>query len=120
MCVQNILNGKWSIPSAAAASVSSECKELLRGMLTLDPTERITLSQIKKHPWYSNDLPEGVLQYRFLERPHDGLIEVHTHLPTTHVAAADPFSSPVLWCSESGGSQRVLGVCSVVQGISIE
>lgn len=55
--------------------LSQECFDLLQKMLTVDPAKRISLPQIKAHPWYLMDLPDGVLQYKHLSRSADGLLE---------------------------------------------
>ncbi|KAL3321312.1 protein kinase, AMP-activated, alpha 2 catalytic subunit [Cichlidogyrus casuarinus] len=37
--------------------LSSNVKDLLRRMLAVDPIKRITIDEIKKHPWFLVDLP---------------------------------------------------------------
>lgn len=44
---EKILKGEFSIPS----HVSTEAKDLLRRLLTVDPRKRITISEIKEHIW---------------------------------------------------------------------
>lgn len=36
--------------------LSPEFKELINGMLSFDPTERLTIAEIKCHPWYKQDI----------------------------------------------------------------
>lgn len=42
---------------AAIKKLSPECKDLLNRIFTIDAKKRITLEQIKKHPWYLKPLP---------------------------------------------------------------
>ena len=56
---QKIIDGNFSIP----AHVSKQGRELLYQLLNKNPKKRITVSQIKKHPWirlYSNGLSTDV------------------------------------------------------------
>lgn len=45
---KKITDGKFTIPSY----VSEPCKDLLKKILTTDPSKRISINQIKNHPWY--------------------------------------------------------------------
>ena len=45
---RKICIGKFSIPE----HVSSNCKDLLKKILVTDPIKRITIKQIKNHPWF--------------------------------------------------------------------
>ena len=42
--------------------VSSSCRDLLSKILVDKPEKRITISEIQKHPWYTEDLPPGVAE----------------------------------------------------------
>lgn len=37
-----------------------ELKDLIQRMLTVDPTKRITLAEVRCHPWFLVDLPEAL------------------------------------------------------------
>lgn len=39
--------------------VSVGCRDLLKGMLTAEPTKRIGIQGIMNHPWFLKDLPHG-------------------------------------------------------------
>lgn len=57
---KKIISGKFSIPM----DISSQAKDLIRSILTTDPNKRISISQIKKHPWFNLNvavLNEGLL-----------------------------------------------------------
>jgi len=49
--LKKIVRGVFSIPEY----VPKELQDLIRLMLTLDPSERITIPQIKQHPWYMGE-----------------------------------------------------------------
>ena len=45
----------------------AECSHRLahmpcRQILVAEPSERITMAEIQRHPWFVRDLPEGVAQ----------------------------------------------------------
>ena len=45
---QKILNAEYSIPEF----VSEPCQDLIRKILCTNPEERLTIDQIRAHPWY--------------------------------------------------------------------
>ncbi|CAE6935577.1 KIN10 [Symbiodinium sp. CCMP2592] len=51
---RKIKHGNFTLPG----HLSSEAKDLIVQMLVVDPTRRITFSQIRKHSWFQKDLPE--------------------------------------------------------------
>lgn len=54
-----ICKGEFKIPDR----ISSEAQDLIRRMLRVDPLERIRLSDVKRHKWFTgSDLPEIVLR----------------------------------------------------------
>lgn len=53
--LQNILAGRYFLP--ANVSLSSDCKDLLARIFVVDPAARITVPEIRRHPWFSRDLP---------------------------------------------------------------
>ena len=46
---KKIINGHYEIP----LYVSDKAKDLIRKLLTVDPNKRITIKQIKEHPWFN-------------------------------------------------------------------
>ncbi|CAM9341730.1 unnamed protein product, partial [Laminaria digitata] len=48
---QKIKRGKFSFHPQYWDPISTGAKELIRGMLTVDPAERITAAQALQHPW---------------------------------------------------------------------
>ncbi|KAF5738004.1 serine/threonine-protein kinase SAPK2-like isoform X1 [Tripterygium wilfordii] len=53
--IQRILSVQYSIPDYVR--VSKECKNLLSRIFVADPEKRITIPEIKKHPWFLKNLP---------------------------------------------------------------
>jgi len=40
------------------------CADLIRGMLTVDPIQRMTLDDVQAHPWVVRRVPFILLYYR--------------------------------------------------------
>lgn len=52
--------------------VSAECVDMIKRMLVADPEKRITMHEIKKHPFFLSGLPDGALDMNdtlFQQRP---------------------------------------------------
>jgi len=45
--------GKYSFESEVWDKISEEAKDLIAGLLIVDPTKRLTKEQICSHPWIS-------------------------------------------------------------------
>ncbi|XP_043936930.1 serine/threonine-protein kinase SIK2 [Protopterus annectens] len=50
---QRVLEGRFRIPYF----MSEDCEHLIRRMLVLDPSKRLTISQIKEHKWMLTEVP---------------------------------------------------------------
>jgi 5'-AMP-activated protein kinase, catalytic alpha subunit len=37
--------------------LSEDCRDLIQRMLLVDPIERITLAEVREHPWFQVNLP---------------------------------------------------------------
>jgi serine/threonine-protein kinase SRK2 len=59
--LMRILKVDYVIPERPP--ISEEAKDLLRKLLVKDPNERLSLSQVQKHPWFQTNLPNGSLEY---------------------------------------------------------
>ncbi|KAI7836324.1 hypothetical protein COHA_009784, partial [Chlorella ohadii] len=53
--VQRIIRGQYSIPPEI--SLSPACLDMLGRMFVRDPAQRITLAQLRQHPWFLVNLP---------------------------------------------------------------
>lgn len=49
--------------------LSRECRDLIRGLFQKDPNERLSIPEIKKHPWFKSHLPEEMSVSARLQRP---------------------------------------------------
>jgi len=57
---KKILAGEFECPKF----ISNEARDIIKGILTTDPEKRMTVAQIKNHPWYkqaSQDLHKGII-----------------------------------------------------------
>lgn len=48
--------GQFSIPEAISAKLSSECKDLIKRMIVVDKSKRISGDDALKHPWFERCL----------------------------------------------------------------
>ncbi|XP_010555374.1 PREDICTED: serine/threonine-protein kinase SRK2F [Tarenaya hassleriana] len=58
--IQRILSVHYTIPDYVR--ISPECKHLLSRIFVSDPDKRITIPEIKKHPWFLKDFPHGLME----------------------------------------------------------
>ncbi|KAL6222546.1 hypothetical protein ACLB2K_005938 [Fragaria x ananassa] len=57
--IQRILNVQYAIPDSVP--LSRECLELISRIFVSDPTARITIPEIKNHPWFLKNLPADLM-----------------------------------------------------------
>ncbi|KAL6220451.1 hypothetical protein ACLB2K_008207 [Fragaria x ananassa] len=57
--IQRILNVQYAIPDSVP--LSRECLELISRIFVSDPTARITIPEIKNHPWFMKNLPADLM-----------------------------------------------------------
>jgi serine/threonine protein kinase len=60
----------WKYHHGCAISNDKHCKDLLQRMFAYDPKQRITIAQIKKHPWFCGKYLEGKDLIRALRHRH--------------------------------------------------
>ncbi|CAN4090041.1 unnamed protein product [Withania somnifera] len=68
--ITRILRVQYSIP--CYVRVSKECNHLLSQIFVADPEKRITIEEIKKHPWFLENLPK-----EFMEGEEASLVQAH-------------------------------------------
>ncbi|ONL99905.1 Serine/threonine-protein kinase SRK2C [Zea mays] len=56
--ISRILGVQYSIPDYVR--VSSDCRRLLSQIFVADPSKRITIPEIKHHPWFLKNLPREI------------------------------------------------------------
>ncbi|KAJ4714485.1 Protein kinase [Melia azedarach] len=68
--IQRILSVHYSIPDYVR--VSMECRHLLSRIFVADPEKRITIPEIKQHPWFSKNLPIEFMEEELKSEEEDG------------------------------------------------
>ncbi len=59
---QMIMKAKYSLKKKSRSEeLSKELKNLLKGLLEPDPTKRLNMMQVRKHPWVVNK-PKGKVE----------------------------------------------------------
>lgn len=58
--IGRIMSVQYSIPDYVR--VSADCRHLLSHIFVANPTKRITLPEIKKHPWFLKNLPKELVE----------------------------------------------------------
>ena len=51
--IQNVQRGKFVFPEEEWGVISPECKDLIKKMLTYEPSKRISAKDVLIHPWFS-------------------------------------------------------------------
>ncbi|XP_071925599.1 serine/threonine-protein kinase SAPK2-like isoform X1 [Coffea arabica] len=79
ICEQRILTVHYSIPDYVRISV--ECRHLLSRIFVANPEKRINIAEIKRHPWFLQNLPvevmeAGSLQSNDINTPAQSIEEV--------------------------------------------
>lgn len=67
--VQLIMSAQYTIPDSV--HVSLECKQLLDRIFVANPTKRITIKEIRNHPWFLKSLPRELMEWADAAYPHD-------------------------------------------------
>lgn len=58
--ISRILSAQYSIPDYVR--VSQQCRQLLSQIFVANPSKRITIPDIKKHPWFLKNLPKEIIE----------------------------------------------------------
>lgn len=57
--LKRIMEGEFSFRGCQWSRVSEHAKDVIRGLLTIDPKERLTLSQVIEHKWVQDQILRG-------------------------------------------------------------
>ncbi|KAF8020255.1 hypothetical protein BT93_G0839 [Corymbia citriodora subsp. variegata] len=57
--ILRVINVQYSIPESV--QISLECRHLISRIFVADPAERITIPDIKSHPWFLKNLPADLI-----------------------------------------------------------
>jgi len=67
--IQRIMSVQYTIPDYV--HVSPECKQLLGRIFVANPHKRITIREIRHHPWFLKNLPRELMEGADAGYPHD-------------------------------------------------
>lgn len=67
--LQKVQMGQYHLP----LDLPKELRDIIKRMLTVDPETRITLEQIKAHPWFNSIPPRNYTEDNFVV-PHDPIV----------------------------------------------
>ena len=62
--VRKIVSGQYAVPSDVPLSES--CLDLISRIFTVNPLQRITIAQIKQHPWFVRRMPKAMMVRHWL------------------------------------------------------
>jgi len=92
--IQRIMSVRYSFPSDLRISV--DCISLIQRIFVADPTRRIRIPEIKKHPWYVKNLPPALKddapQVPLGPEPHQSVEEIQRIVSAARVKV--PSSKP--------------------------
>jgi len=91
--IQRILSVQYSIPDYV--HISAECRDLIAKIFVGNPTTRITIPEIRNHPWFLKNLPADLVddstmssQYEEPEQPMQSMDEIMQILAEATIPAA--------------------------------
>ncbi|XP_021892839.1 serine/threonine-protein kinase SAPK1-like [Carica papaya] len=71
--IARIMSVQYSIPDYVR--VSADCRHLLSRIFVANPAQRITIPEIKQHPWFLKNLPKEIVEIektKYKEKEGDG------------------------------------------------
>lgn len=94
--ISRIMSLQYSIPDYV--HISQDCRHLLSRIFVADPSKRITISEIKSHPWFTKNLPRELMDsaqaiYYQRDNPSFSLQSVDDIMKIVHEARIPPPSS---------------------------
>ncbi|KAM3294014.1 hypothetical protein ACQJBY_037108 [Aegilops geniculata] len=91
--IQRILSVQYSIPDYV--HISAECRDLIAKIFVGNPASRITIPEIRNHPWFLKNLPADLVddstmssQYEEPEQPMQSMDEIMQILAEATIPAA--------------------------------
>lgn len=77
--IRKIVTATYHMPPDV--QVSAECKDLLTRLLVADSEQRLSMEDIKAHPWFTHALPSGAVQMNdWYMREANGIDEVMSRI----------------------------------------
>jgi calcium-dependent protein kinase len=65
--LKNVAKGKYSIEGEEWEYISTEAKDLIKSMLTYDPTKRISAKEAMEHKWFIKSLDQEVVNKELMQ-----------------------------------------------------
>lgn len=91
--MQKILGVQYSIPDYV--HISPECRDLITRIFVGNPASRITMPEIKNHPWFMKNIPADLMddgmvsnQYEEPDQPMQNMNEIMQILAEATIPAA--------------------------------
>ena len=105
---EQIRTASYSMTSAAWQRVSEEAKDMVRGLLKVNPAERLKLEDCMVHPWLAGGVPAVPASPQVPTTDVKAVVtEVSSGKPTsTSPVVEHPSHSDISGRSESGGSRQ--------------
>ncbi|RUS91275.1 hypothetical protein EGW08_000987, partial [Elysia chlorotica] len=75
--MQRIKDGEFDLSGPEWRQVSSTAKELIKGLLTVEPTERLRMHELLRHRWLKRNIHSPPLSQAPLRTP--GVLSSHSH-----------------------------------------
>jgi serine/threonine-protein kinase SRK2 len=78
--IQKIMGAQYAVPDYV--HISPECRDLLSRIFVVEPNLRITIPQIKSHPWFLKNLPidimddDGSVSYEEPDQPMQNMNDI--------------------------------------------
>jgi len=66
--LRQIKQGKYSFPDPYWKNISEQAKDLVRGLLTVDPKLRLTCEKTLKHPWIAGEVSDAAFDKSHAQR----------------------------------------------------
>lgn len=89
--IQRIMNVKYSFPPTSR--ISPECLDLISKIFLANPAQRMTIADIKRHPWFLRNLPAELAteqQSGLAHLPKQSVEEIRRLIQLARNAAAKP------------------------------
>ncbi|KAK8271064.1 hypothetical protein V6Z12_D11G239100 [Gossypium hirsutum] len=105
--IQRILSVHYSIPDYVR--LSKDCRHLLSRIFVADPEKRITIPEIKQHPWFLKHLPKEFMggEGGNLEKEEDEQFQSIEEVLSIIEEAREPGEGPKIGSQLLGGSMEL-------------
>nr|ATG86228.1 sucrose non-fermenting 1-related protein kinase 2.9 [Saccharum hybrid cultivar GT21] len=101
--IQKILGVQYAVPDYV--HVSPECRDLISRIFVANPADRITMPEIKSHPWFVKNLPadlvgDGTVNYEEPDQPMQNMNDIMQILAEATVPADGAHGTTQLLCDD--------------------